>query len=569
MIRKRLVGLTIIALLALVWSLGAALVVYGLITSSARTDKLGALALDRVMSAERTQLDVLFRGYERDLQQEVAFIGAHDSLPDADLIAHWKPLLESDWSLLAIGMADEHGDERRLAREEAIWSFTSAIGGSVNGPPIITEWPFNDAAMSKVRRHIGDPKSDPRNAAWFGQTMEDRETMPIWTADSAQGKQQLNVSVLLRGRPGSSAPYRILFFTLSPVHVLRSTGSRSAMYSPLYLRPDGRPFEAFDTTAYGRLASAIWRNWNTEKTKQVFTVAYSGTTYMAQVIPYSLNGTMIHCGALIGTDALRLWTRAERQALWLAVAVLGSFATLFVWAFIRTRRTDRRVIVQEKRSRTQERKLAKALGEREILDREVHHRVKNNLQVVSSLLNLQAQRIADPEVRNEFTRSKRRIDSMALVHHKLYSQQDLRAIDLQLFLLQIADSVSAMFEPQSRTVSHSVDADMIRADADTAIQLGLILCELLANCYQHAFPYATGGHIDISLRAAEDGQFRMTVKDNGRGIERDPQNRTTELGLEIVEALADQIDGSASASADEGTRVDIMFRIQHPAEPRV
>ena len=219
---------------------------------------------------------------------------------------------------------------------------------------------------------------------------------------------------------------------------------------------------------------------------------------------------------------------------------------------------------QEKRSRTQERKLAKALGEREILDREVHHRVKNNLQVVSSLLNLQAQRIADPEARLEFTRGKRRIDSMALVHHKLYGQQDLRAIDLQLFLSQIANAVSAMFEPHSRTVSHSVDSGQIRADADTAIQLGIILCELLANCYQHAFPYATGGHIDIVVRAAAEGMFRMTVKDNGKGLERNETTRSTELGLEIVDALSEQIDGHAKTSMDEGTRVEVTFRMQHP-----
>ena len=562
--RKRFVGYAIIAAIALVWCVAATLVIYALATGDTRTQRLGELALDRVMSAERAQLDGLFRNYERDLRQEAAFLAAHDTLNDGDLRGRWKPLLESDWAVLAVGVANEHGDERKLVRGDSAWRFISSVSGAVNGPPLITEWSLNDGTMQRSRVHIEEDGDDPRGAIWFGQTMEDRGTSPTWTADSSQGASLLHLSVLLRNTSTPNAPYRILFFTLSSTRTLQGMATRSTSYIPFYLGADGRPFEPFDSTVTGRLFSSTWRTWNSSRTKLAFTVAHDGRTDMAQVIPYSLHGTVVHTGAVITTDVLHQWNTGERHALWLASAVLSAFAMLFVWGFVRTRRTDMRAQHQEKRSRTQERKLAKALGEREILDREVHHRVKNNLQVVSSLLNLQAQRIADPEARLEFTRGKRRIDSMALVHHKLYGQQDLRAIDLQLFLSQIANAVSAMFEPHSRTVSHSVDSGQIRADADTAIQLGIILCELLANCYQHAFPYATGGHIDIVVRAAAEGMFRMTVKDNGKGLERNETTRSTELGLEIVDALSEQIDGHATTSMDEGTRVEVTFRMQHP-----
>ncbi|HEX2616529.1 MAG TPA: sensor histidine kinase, partial [Flavobacteriales bacterium] len=217
---------------------------------------------------------------------------------------------------------------------------------------------------------------------------------------------------------------------------------------------------------------------------------------------------------------------------------------------------------QARRSRTQERELAKALGEREILDREVHHRVKNNLQIVSSLLNLQAHRIPSGHAQNEFLRGKRRIDEMALVHQKLYGQKDLRAIDLAPFLDELTKATAVLFEPDSRRVSHSVDTQGVRADADTAIQLGMIMCELLSNCYQHAFPYATGGHIEIIVRPAGPERFRFTVKDNGKGISKDRLPRDEQLGLEIVEALADQLDGSVSIGAGPGTAVDVLFRMQ-------
>lgn len=95
----------------------------------------------------------------------------------------------------------------------------------------------------------------------------------------------------------------------------------------------------------------------------------------------------------------------------------------------------------------------------------------------------------------EFMRGKRRIDSMALVHHKLYRQQDLSAVDAGIFMDDLAKAVAAMYAPDSRDVSHSVDTNGVLCDADTSIQLGTILCELLANCHQHAFPYATGAYI--------------------------------------------------------------------------
>lgn len=117
-------------------------------------------------------------------------------------------------------------------------------------------------------------------------------------------------------------------------------------------------------------------------------------------------------------------------------------------------------------------------------------------------------------------------------------------------------------------MSHAVDTGGITANADTSIQLGMVLCELLSNCYLHAFPYVTGGHIDIILRKDEGDLFRLTVKDNGKGAVRDPEKQASELGLELVEGLAEQIDGRMEITMDGGTRVDILFRMQGEAPVR-
>ncbi|MCB0773559.1 MAG: ATP-binding protein, partial [Flavobacteriales bacterium] len=145
------------------------------------------------------------------------------------------------------------------------------------------------------------------------------------------------------------------------------------------------------------------------------------------------------------------------------------------------------------------------------------------------------------------------------VHHKLYRQQDLAAIDLGVFLDDLAKAISAMFEPASRRVSHGVDANGIRCDADTAIQLGMLCCELLANCHQHAFPYATGGHIAITVRQGEGDSLVMEVNDNGQGFDPDARGDAA-LGLEVVEALAGQLDGSVHITQDGGTHARVVFR---------
>jgi two-component sensor histidine kinase len=265
-------------------------------------------------------------------------------------------------------------------------------------------------------------------------------------------------------------------------------------------------------------------------------------------------------------DAISLWTGPERRM----ALVFGLFLAILSGLLLITWRVRavvrKRMRKQQRTNRNLQRKLAKAIGERDVLNREVHHRVKNNLQVVSSLLNLQAQRITDGAARAEFIRGKRRIDAMALVHHKLYGMPDLRSIRLQDLFQQLADAVAGLHEPASRSVSHAVDTGGIASDPDTAIELGIILCELLDNCHQHAFPFATGGHIDVEVRALGGDLFRLEVRDNGKGLGENDLKDPSKLGLEIVDALAGQLDGTFT-TRPRGNAPGTVFEVRFHKRP--
>jgi len=165
-------------------------------------------------------------------------------------------------------------------------------------------------------------------------------------------------------------------------------------------------------------------------------------------------------------------------------------------------------------------------------------------------------------------RGKQRIDTIALVHHKLYELQDLRNVQLQLFFTNLITSLAEMHKPESNAVSYEVATFGLKADQDTAIELGIIACELVSNTYQHAFPYATGGHVDIQITNVEGDLYRLVVKDNGRGLSEDQRQGPGKLGLEIVEAMADQLDGSFHVRTNGGVTFEVLFRMQYkPSDP--
>jgi two-component sensor histidine kinase len=557
----RLTSIGLVIGISLTWLTISALVVYGILQGEARNKELGALGLERIMDAQRMQLDLHLQELEKELLGEAAYVLTQDSLVKRELLDRWTAALRSDWNLGSMGLASEGGDDLVLERTDSIWRLIEVARSSEESPPLVTVWPLMQG-MEASHTFISEKEVDPRSLAWFGQALDQLNREVSW---SVVGRSPVDLTLyaskLIRPRQAGGS-FQVIRCGISPERIMRTSSPPRSVVSLFMLTSEGVRWMMPDTGAARQASFQAQVHWSKERRGDPFTFRVDEDLYMARVVPYPLDGASGYMGAVINMRSIKAWTHRERTGLWIAAALLSVLGALLVWSILRGRRSVEQVKRQEKRSRTQQRKLARALGEREVLDREVHHRVKNNLQVVSSLLNLQAKRIHDPSAQQEFLRGKRRIDSMALVHHKLYTQRDLSALDLRAFLSQLAAAVSAMHEPASRTISHTVETHDIKADADTAIQLGMITCELLSNSFQHAFPYVTGGHVDIEVNEVGDGLFRLSVSDNGLGMDLGAPRRADALGLEIAEALADQIDGELELFSDKGTRVEVTFRMQ-------
>jgi PAS domain S-box-containing protein len=206
-----------------------------------------------------------------------------------------------------------------------------------------------------------------------------------------------------------------------------------------------------------------------------------------------------------------------------------------------------------------EKQIKASLEEKEVLIKEIHHRVKNNLQIISSLISLQASYTSEPEAQKMFQESKNRIRSMALIHEKLYLSDDLARIDFNEYLHSLVNMLLQFFKNKSSYIELEVNCDNIYFDIDTAISLGLIVNELLSNCFKHAFREGESGKVNIELHSVDNG-YELIVADNGIGF---PENldfyKTDSLGLQIVQTLTIQLKGALELDRNNGTKFNIIF----------
>ncbi|WP_410509926.1 histidine kinase dimerization/phosphoacceptor domain -containing protein [Methanosarcina hadiensis] len=199
----------------------------------------------------------------------------------------------------------------------------------------------------------------------------------------------------------------------------------------------------------------------------------------------------------------------------------------------------------------------------EIRKKEIHHRIKNNLQVISTLLYLEAGNFNDEKVIEAFRDSQHRVKSMALVHEKLYQSEDMISVDFADYIQNLANYLFGAYSIGNKDISLKLDVDKVFLGMDTAVPLGIIINELVSNALKHAFSERESGEICICLKKEEkENCFSLTVKDNGRGLPEDIDFRETDsLGLQLVTNLVDQIEGSIGLNTtDEGTEFRIRFR---------
>ncbi len=230
-----------------------------------------------------------------------------------------------------------------------------------------------------------------------------------------------------------------------------------------------------------------------------------------------------------------------------------------------------------------ERKAAEEALEKaeEIRKKEIHHRIKNNLQVISSLLNLQADKFTEEAVVEAFRESQNRVISMSLIHEELYKSRDMETLDFAIYLKKLTADLLQSYRVRSDKIGLKLDVEKVLFEMDTAIPLGIIINELVSNSLKHAFPERKGGEILIRLFQADHNknkvisrdrkinkngnskystQFSLIVSDNGSGF---PENidfrNTTSLGLQLVNTLVEQLEGSIELERNKGTKFIIRF----------
>jgi two-component sensor histidine kinase len=259
----------------------------------------------------------------------------------------------------------------------------------------------------------------------------------------------------------------------------------------------------------------------------------------------------------------------------------GSLYWMFLWAIVFMvaiflgylqqnrmirRKTDelRRELFErqmaEKELLVSDQQLRQSLAEKEALLKEIHHRVKNNLQIVSSLLYLQEDYMKDPKGVEILRESQNRVKSMALIHEQLYGTADLTKIDFGRYVQGLTANLFDAYGIDTSRIRLKVRADDIALGVDMAVPCGLIINELVSNALKHAFLPEASGTIDIVIRTPHAGRIEIVVADDGIGFVEPPANAEKKsLGLRLIDTLTHQLGGSLALTTDNGTRFTITL----------
>ena len=218
-------------------------------------------------------------------------------------------------------------------------------------------------------------------------------------------------------------------------------------------------------------------------------------------------------------------------------------------------------------SKQAEEKLGQALREKDFLIKEIHHRVKNNIQILYSLLRLQSAHIVDPQVRAQLLSNLNRVRAMSLVQERLHASNNFSRIDFPAYIQNMIVHLQSFHRTDPAQIRVGVDMEECLMDIRQAVPLGLVINELISNAFRHAFPDGKTGTVSIFFRAMEDGSYRFEIKDDGVGVPRDVDfELPSSFGLQIVKTLSDQLNGDLRVVRDGGTEITITFLKSNPKQ---
>ncbi|MGA9796775.1 MAG: histidine kinase dimerization/phosphoacceptor domain -containing protein [Rhizomicrobium sp.] len=270
------------------------------------------------------------------------------------------------------------------------------------------------------------------------------------------------------------------------------------------------------------------------------------------IVAYQRTGGLIATVTFSRREILAPWQRR----VWLSVALLillTAITALLVWFAASLVARDVKARGEMEKSAGA---LAMAVAQRDTLLKEIHHRVKNNLQVTSSLIDMQARQFEDEAVRVAFKRMQQRLHAIGMVHDVLYGEQGVSIIDMRDYLTRLCQEVARANGTSERKIDMALDIAPIVLAAEQATSLGLCASEVLVNAFKHAFPETGGGEIAVRLYEIA-GQVELIIHDNGFGIA--PPEGGKSLGMRLIRAFASQLGGSFAFESEGGTTFRLNF----------
>jgi two-component sensor histidine kinase len=241
---------------------------------------------------------------------------------------------------------------------------------------------------------------------------------------------------------------------------------------------------------------------------------------------------------------LALQEEGQRRVILVVSLVFSLILGAFLVYQVRFRIQVNRVL------RNKNRQVSRSLADRETLLREIHHRVKNNLQVVSSLLRIQSRFVRDPMALEAIEQSRSRVKSMAMIHQRLYSKEDFEGVDVQTYISDLVQELSDSFDAAGK-VSFQLDIQQLNLDLDTMTSLSLILNETITNSLKYAFPGERAGNISVIIKRKADDLW-MTVEDDGVGF--DPSSQKRSFGSTLIRSFSEKLNGSYNQESKGGVK---------------
>lgn len=233
-----------------------------------------------------------------------------------------------------------------------------------------------------------------------------------------------------------------------------------------------------------------------------------------------------------------------------------SLLTIGIYFNLKSYKKQKNIVEQQKEQ------IQNSLTEKETLLREIHHRVKNNLQIISSLLNMQSEDIEDQKVLLSIQEGQSRVQAMSLIHQNLYQSEHIDKVNIENYFKELTNYLSTMYKGDSNSVKVTIETSNIQFDFDTAIPLGLIVNELVSNAYKHAFSNKKEGQISIQINAINSTDYQLLVSNDGEKLPSNfDWNKPKSLGMKLVTILSKQLRGSFSLKENEpNTTFEVLFK---------